>query len=380
MLESALRQLERFGNKEKRQEYESFARQELNRTGIDRGVLSSSEQALFDLTIDSVGEALFSIHLQFEKRRGEEQYFEYHNTDHTKTVIQNTLLLLATVHRIHDPDLSDPTSLENLLIGMIEASWHDVVQDYKKQEKTIGLIHTLKRIRPAQPEHRSWGQLLTNERKSAYRLNNYLRKNRALQKLSDRALELLRPEAVILDIETTIPSFGEYPGSHVSTVYQPNLHENSSMIAKALAFADLAGVGWMEAQAYIQDSRRNLREEDLDIYTMVYQDHYISALERENILARIEAFFEREIAFIEGRFIAFQQEVGVFGEASDEVRALYPNFQSSDRKDDLIRRVRQNQVQLLHLSFRRLMSELGYAMGDVVVEGVPAKQSLQRRE
>lgn len=354
---------------ERKEAYQAFARKELRRFDIRPENLQAQERKLCVIAIESVSEALSRVYERFEQMRGQEQFFEYHNTLHTETVIQDTILILVTIHRQRGTPKDDPTLLEDVFVGMMEAAWHDVVQDYQKEDVELNQGgKAKKRTRKAQMKFGSHGEYITNEHKSAVELNEYIR-DQQVSGLSKRTQNLIRPRAIITDIETTIPTFGKYPGSETMTVYQGNLNEHSSLTAKALAFADLASSGWMNSIMYMEDSRRNLREEDLDIYAMVYDDHHIDTTEQTNIILRIRAFFAREIAFIEGRYLAFQNEVHLFGADEDAVRDLYPNFASRSNIDRFIQQVSQDQQRLLQLPFRLLMQNIGYEMGEAGMPG-----------
>lgn len=100
-------------------------------------------------------------------------------------------------------------------------------------------------------------------------------------------------------ILATIPAFRN------GLVYQPNLNENSSIVAKVLALADLADAGMVPKKEFTRQSFALFREENLDIKEVLENLDLLTDQKKQGIIRRIKAWIQFQILFINSRKIRF---------------------------------------------------------------------------
>jgi len=270
-----------------------------------------------------------------EKRFGDssdgENRLAFHNAEHTKGVMRRTESILraiqkVTVHRVAEKDV---------VLGRLAAAFHDVVQESEEQDKDGKLVR-----------QRFTGR---NEKKSADEAITFLEWEMKELEGSGFSEEDF---AVIEDaIRGTVPDFSV----EKKTVIQPNVTEQSSLISRAVALADLGTAGMDGAEAFLREGDALFREENLDITRALKN--------REPIEDELkEAYRDRMIEWAKGQpvFALKRQEL-----LEEELRGMPPGADVAIKKlfntfDESIAEAAKRAEARVSLSFDELALDMGF--------------------
>jgi len=189
-------------------------------------------------------ESLEKIKGNFENPESARENLAFHNSVHTERIIERTGLIIDAIKEANPELVSEKTKV----LGTISAAFHDTVQGWEEKNAKDGDFAktTIGRF---------VGQ---NEKASADLGAEFMDKSNKesnMEIFSEDDKKILR-EA----IEATVPGFDPKKG-----VIQPNLNENSSIVARALALADLGGAGMAGPEIFLEEGDVLFKEENLDI-------------------------------------------------------------------------------------------------------------------
>ncbi len=265
------------------------------------------------------------IQIQFENNQDPLNNLTYHNSLHTETVIKNTELILRMIRSVN-PEL---VSEKDITLGKLAAAFHDVVQEWESGTDTSGAI---KRMRKNGD----------NEEKSADEsivfIDNTV--NTLFGPIFSEKDKNVVKEAIIV----TIPRFNE------GCVSQPNLTSKTSIVARAVALADLGTAGLESGERFFRDAVALFREDNINFLNSSNET-------KEQKKARMIEWLEFQQKFIEGRRTMLDQDLdGLDGNAINVVKGLFCHF------DDSARMVRQNLIKAKETdtTFEELSKIFGY--------------------
>jgi hypothetical protein len=298
---------------------------------IDGG---SEPETRFGKFIDAgVDESLSRIRSNYENRKNPLENLTFHNTAHTKTVIRRVDKILEAVD-------ADPTTRS---IGKLCAGFHDAVQNWKDKVTENGYVM---RDRSSFP----------NEEDSFKMARGYMAgvNEREGEKIFTEEDISLCEEAIMA---TKASGPGSWDGEH-NTVVQPNLGEKSSLVACALALADIGAAGMDGGAQYVYEGNALFREENLDILGAMSEPGKIAAIpdaEKESFKKRMLNWSNMQIKFAEGRKARFEAEIaGLSDDAKDAVRKLFNKF------DESIEAAKKKADGRKSMSFEELARDFGY--------------------
>jgi hypothetical protein len=200
-----------------------------------------------------------------------------------------------------------------------------------------------------------------NEQMSADELIAYMR--------SPENAGLFTPEDEALALDAIAHTVPDFEGG---TAVQRALTEQSSIISRALALADLGDAGMDGFAAYKKQGDGFFREENIDITESIRSGRPLSQGEEDWYRSRMLAWSNFQPIFAEGRKARFDTEVkGLPEEAEKAIRKLFKNEKPSDSEDaanavpstfdETIRESRKlAEVDRSRMTFRELAEDMGY--------------------
>lgn len=286
-----------------------------------------------------IGQAIGKIRERYEENENPADNLAYHNSIHTFNVIQRVDTILKAIHTA-DPNL---VSKRDIQLGKLAAAYHDTVQKWEPTSPDP-LSHIVKRKRFAGENEEASYQV------AAAFMNDVNQDMTNMFSDDDRRVV---HEAILATV----------PGFNGKTVIQPNLHEDSSVISRVLAIADINTVGIDGISALVHEGDALFREENIDILDAIRGNHQFSPLELEAIKNRILPFSKFQMGFAEGRKEQFETEIaGIPSEnAKKAVRSLFPNY-TDERFHKNIEELKQLIAEREVMSPENLMSEVGYQL------------------
>jgi len=106
-------------------------------------------------------------------------------------------------------------------------------------------------------------------------------------------------------IDATIPGFDPEKG----TVVQPNMNEQSSLVARAVGLADLGTAGMDGPKAFLPEGDALFREENLDILEALKNPKNISGDQKEYYRKRMLGWSKFQPKFANGRKDLLEKEL-----------------------------------------------------------------------
>lgn len=205
---------------------------------------------------------------------------EYHNLHHTKAVMRRCLMFLECV-KSSNPELVSDREME---LGLIAAAHHDVIQE-SHEENGMRVYHRGENeLLSAQEAVKAMQKMHTIDGSPIY---------------SDDEISLVS-EAIL----HTVPEWS----SEYGTMIQPKLGPNSSIIARALAFADI-GSGGMDGP---EEAQRDSREYFLELHPAIarrLQEKPIHPREYPAMRKMILEWNASQLGFVEGRRARMDDEL-----------------------------------------------------------------------
>lgn len=282
---------------------------------------------------EGVNQALSLIKERYENSSEEKNNLPFHNVQHTEGVIRRTEIVLSAI-READPSL---VSERDIKLGRLAAAYHDTIQRSEENKVTDGQFTKVLRRRFAG----------ANEKASAEEGVAFMNEvnSRGKSVFSENDKDVIR-EAV----DATVPSWDPVN----KTVMQPKLADNSSLIARAVALADLGNAGMDGGEVYINEGKALFREEQLDIIEALKSGD-VSPEQQEYFKKRMVSWHQSQVGFARGRQQRLEAELQAIPEAArDSVATLFSKFDESVRASE----------EFAHLSeamgFEEIARDMGY--------------------
>lgn len=282
--------------------------------------------------IVSAGErnALSKVRHRFEDNRIPIYDLPYHNSDHTRLVIRNTDRILRALcdsdHKL--------VSERDVSLGRLSAAYHDVVQLWELVDVNIdgSSLSLVKR-------KRFTGK---NEEKSATEALEFLKKS----KFPDRDKKTVE-EAILVTIPAFDPQFG--------TVIQPFLTPETSVVARAVALADIGTAGLEGGERFLSDGIALFREEFPNFEDVINGALKLTDSDKEFLRSLMLNWLNSQTSFVEGRKARMAHEL--FGLPDRAKQTLLKLFDKFD--DSISNTIRINQF-AKSLNFEELLILFGY--------------------
>lgn len=231
--------------------------------------------------------ALEYIETHYDNPPDPRQKLPYHGSFHTTSVIDRVGRILRAVQA------ADPTlvSERDMQIGLIAAAFHDTVQQWGEAETELADM-------PAVMMKRKTG---LNEKASALMARKHMLELNAREGREFFTTEDMR--AVTEAILGTVPGFDV----RLRTVIQPNVTEDSSIITKALALADLGGPAMDGPDTYRWEGNNLFRELNLDVRYAHERGVPVAQAYEDSVKRRALEWTASQAEFAYGRAVRFHQ-------------------------------------------------------------------------
>lgn len=271
-----------------------------------------------DLYVDNgINQALSTIKERYEDAPKERDALPFHNVNHTEGVIRRTEAVLSAI-READPSL---VSEHDIAMGRLAGAYHDTVQRWEENKIPDGQFTKVLRRRFAGD----------NEKASADEgiafMNEVWNEGDAIFSEEDKAV---MREA----IDVTEPGWDPIN----KTVMQPQLKEESSLIARAVALADLGTAGMDGPRAFTNEGSALFKEENLDILDSI-RSVQISEDQKRYFQQRMVGWLKSQAGFARGRQVRLPIELHAIPEhARYAVVHLFSKFDNSIRAAEEVAR------------------------------------------
>jgi len=301
------------------------------------GGAPEAHRVTFEKAIEGgISKALTTISQRFEYSENPLDNLAFHNTQHTKGVIERTKKILEAMG----------ASDRLVRLGEFIAANHDTVQEY---------------------------EIIVDENSGVKKRNRFVEKNEDAS--AEEAVAYMRTYPAIFDdedmetvreaIQATIPGFDK----EKKTVMQPNLLESidaaiaeqrlmtsaSELVARALALADLGTAGMEEPDSFIHDGDAVFREENIDVLEALQHSHSLSDEQKEVLMKRMLNWTESQTVFARGREASLDKELeGLPEDMERSVRRLFVHFDAN------IQRAQSKVDRRKLMTFEELVRDFGY--------------------
>ena len=300
---------------------------------INKTEVEKSKDAFGQYIEKGEKEAVNLVEERFDNNPDERNKLDFHNTQHTNDIIRRTKSILFALEKIGF------ASRRDVEIGVLAAAFHDTTQKWEGNVVQDGLWSKVIR-------KRFTGE---NENVSAEEAVAFMKK--ANQEAGKEIFSLRDIDAVREAISATIPGFNP----ELKTVIQPNLNERSSVVARALALADIGAAGMDGPEAFCREGDAVFREENLDIMDKLKNINALSDKEKKYFRERMLNWTKFQSNFAKGRKALLETELqGILELARDEVKKLFKEFDRS------IETVEKSAEKRQSLSFEELARDMGY--------------------
>lgn len=285
---------------------------------------------------DGIIKALTVISQRFEYSENPLDNLAFHNTQHTKGVIERTKKILEAMG-----------ATDRLVrLGEFIAANHDTVQEY---------------------------EITVDANSGVKKRSRFIEKNEDAS--ADEAIAFMRTYPSIFDeedmetvreaIQATIPGFD----MGKRTVIQPNLLESidaatvqerlmtsaSELVTRALALADLGTAGMEEPDSFVHDGDAIFREENIDVLEALQHLQSLSDVQKETFMKRMLDWTTNQIAFAQGREASLDKELeGLPEDMERSVRKLFTHFDAN------IQRAQSKVDRRKLMTFEELVRDFGY--------------------
>lgn len=252
-------------------------------------------------------------------------WVDYHTTQHTIHVIENTGAVLGVMHTV-DPSVVTERDVRR---GRLLAAFHDLEQNFEVVETSFGGMQfsTIKR----DP---------FNEDRSASEASQYMRENG----FSGSDIGDVRGD-IACTIAVPDPMF---PG----TFYQPKLQSGASLTGIALGLADLGCAGMEGPDRFHEDGAAWFRELFVGVRELLESGELSHV---DDLRQFMMGWLQGQVNFAKGRKERTEVEIGLLPAPMQEpVRSLFPHF------DATIRMTQKNLQLAKQFSFSDLITFFGY--------------------
>jgi hypothetical protein len=303
----------------------------------------AERQAEFERGVDEgVDEAMGEIGRKYEDAEDVRERLPFHNREHSRGVIARAEAVLNKIRKAA-PSLIDD---RGVALGRLAAAYHDVVQDWEPNEMKDGENVKTMRKRGSGPG--------VNEAASAKAALAFMAKHNTVQQElgKDPAFTEDDMKTLAEAIDATVPGFNP----EKATVTQPRLRPESSIIARAIALADLGEAG-MDSAAFLKAGDALFREENLDILEAMKDPSKLTEDQKDYFRKRMLGWSKFQPLFARGRQSLLDKELeGLPAEAADEVRSLFTEFDKS------IDGAAEKAARREKMSFEETAKDMGYEL------------------
>ena len=286
-------------------------------------------------------EALRRVRDRFERSPNARNNLDFHNTQHTEDVVRRTLLILQAMRKAEEASVPERA----LGLGRVAAAWHDAVQNYQVVEVPAKEV-------PEEGVMKLIGRRtsIANERESAEESIAYL-KELAQRRGAGGALTSEDEQEVRDAIYVTVPEYNANKG----TIYQPFLRENSSLVARAVALADIGAAGMDGPKKFESEGNAVFREDNIDITEALAKGDPLPQKQKEHFRLRMAAWGTVQINFAVGRKALIDEELqGLSEPMRRAVKYLFTTF------DATIAAAQARASEMRDATFEDLARTLGY--------------------
>lgn len=299
----------------------------------------------FDYYIErGKNEAILAVRERFEDDSDERNRLPFHNRRHTLDVIRRTRALLEAIRE------GGVITERDVKMGMLAGAFHDTVQRW--EESRVKWQENGKEVENHEKvmRRRFAGE---NEEASAAEAIAFM--DKAVEESGDPGLFSEDDKHIVAEaIGATVPGFNPEKG----TVIQPNLKEKSSLIAHAVALADLGTAGMDGPEKFAREGDALFREENLDIL-VVFQKPLdeIPEDQKEYYRKRMLGWSKFQAVFAAGRRALLEEELrGIPEGVRDNVKKLFSRF------DETIESAKKNGERRESMTFEELLRDMEYAV------------------
>lgn len=284
----------------------------------------------------AVIEATNKISSDFEGRENEKENLPFHNSLHTGHVAERVGLILETIGEAN-PEL---VSAKTKSLGKIAASFHDIIQGWEEREIPDGQFSKIIRSRFAGKNEEASANLAIKFIERANAQNNG-------EIFSKEDAQIVR-EA----IQATVPGFN----AKKETVVQPNLNEKSSVVARALALADIGTAGVDGPETFLKEGDALFKEENLDILEASKKDsNGIPENLKNYYRQRMINWSNFQPKFAQGRKELIEIELnGLPEQSKKKLRTLFNKFDAS------IEAAKQKATSRTQMPFEELLIDMKF--------------------
>lgn len=300
-------------------------------------VSSKEDEARFEFYIDrGVETALARIKHDFEDAANILDRLPFHNTKHAADMVRRVDTILKAVQLVRPDEVTDRTRGMGKLLG----AFHDVVQEWRKESVPEGKFVKVVRHRLREK----------NEYASAREAIAFMEEvNR------DSHAEVFTAEdryAAEQAIEATIPSFD----AEAQTVFQAHLKEESPIITRALALADVGTAGMDGPVDFLEEGDALFREENLDILEALISGRRLGEEEKNYFRRRMLQWSAFQAVFVTGRKKWLERELRGEGvDVAQSIKNLFIHFDASYAA------CKERAARREHMNFEELAEDVGYA-------------------
>lgn len=300
--------------------------------GVKEGPHFSFERAIED----GIAIALTNVSRRFEHAANPLDNLAYHNTEHTKRVMERTKKILRAMG----------VGERLVRLGEFIAANHDTVQEYEIQVNE----ETGARMRSRFVEQ--------NESVSADEAIAYMLANPA--HFDEEDIETVRGA-----IQATIPKYdlGKktvvqrqlLDSIRIATAEQRLMIHEAELVIRALALADLGTAGMDEPDSFVYEGDALFREDNIDVSEALQHPESLSDAQKAFFQKRMLEWTEGQIAFAKGREAQLDEELGGLPEDMERaIRALFVHFDAN------IQRAQSKVDRRKLMSFEELVRDFGY--------------------
>lgn len=300
--------------------------------------LATEREASSRRAVDS---AVALVKERFEDNPDEKERLPFHNVEHTRSVIRRAEAVVDAVARALPGEVTE----RDKALARIAAAFHDTVQEWEPNatEDQNGPKVMRRRF------------ITKNEAASVVLAVGHMQEANAEWKGRGMEGEIYTEEdmRIVADaIDSTVPGFDP----EMKTVVQPNLSKESSLVARAVALADLGEAG-TDAEAYARNGDALFREENLDVLDAVKDTASLSSERKEQLRKRMLGWSKFQPSFARGRKALLDKErEGLPDAARAEVAKLFTEFDGSIGLADEIAKRRET------MNFEELAKDMGYTL------------------
>lgn len=283
-----------------------------------------------------IEQAIVLLRQRFENPSDPKNQLEFHNTEHTENVIQNTEFILEEIKKVAPELVTD----RDIARAKLYAAFHDAVQEWEENHTEDGADVKVTRKRFIEE----------NETASFKELSEYM-----------KAVNMEEKEQVFTEEDFTLGQqaiMGTVPGFDVEnkTVYQPNVSKKTPLIARAIALADLGTAGISGGDNSSTEGDRLFREENLDVKEALSDFANMTEVQKEHYKNRMLNWTRFQVSFIEGRKNRLEQEINGLPEVAQSAlkNNVFTKFDESISTAEKIIERREG------MTFNELAHDMGY--------------------